>query len=155
MKKNNGQFQTDFVSEDDKAEWRTLFDGYADFYKVQMTDDIIDTVWNWLLDPDHVFEGLLTRDDTGRAVAIAHIRACPRPLGGCEIGFLDDMFVLPAARGSGVADAVFAALKDLAADRGWPSIRWITQHFNERGRGFYDKYTNGPSDFIMYQWNQQ
>jgi hypothetical protein len=35
----------------------------------------------------------------------------------------------------------------------WPTIRWITQHFNERGRAFYDRYTGGPSDFIMYQWN--
>lgn len=25
-------------------------------------------------------------------------------------------------------------------------------HFNERGRAFYDRYTSGPSDFIIYQW---
>jgi len=52
-------------------------------------------------------------------------------------------------------DALIIALKDLAAKRGWPVIRWITQHFNERGRAFYDRYTGGPSDFIMYQWNQE
>jgi hypothetical protein len=50
---------------------------------------------------------------------------------------------------------MFAALKDLAATRGWPTIRWITQHFNERGRAFYDRYTGGASDFIMYQWNHE
>ena len=26
------------------------------------------------------------------------------------------------------------------------------RNFNERGRAFYDRYTDGPSDFIMYQW---
>jgi len=147
-------FTTEFVSESDKAEWRVLFDGYADFYGVPMDNAIADEVWRWLLDPNHVLEGLLTRDAAGRAVGLAHVRACPRPLGACEVGFLDDMFVSPQARGSGAADAVFEALGRLAAERGWPAIRWITQHFNTRGRGFYDRYTGGPSDFIMYQWNQ-
>ena len=147
-------FQTEFVVETDKAEWRVLFDGYADFYRVAINDEIADKVWNWLLDPGHVLEGLLARDSTGSAVGLAHIRTCPRTLGGSEIGFLDDLFVLPEARGSGAADALLAALGDLADTRGWPSIRWITQHFNARGRAFYDRYTGGPSDFIMYQWNR-
>jgi len=148
------QIQTALVELGDKADWRGLFDGYAEFYGVAMTDSIADEVWRWLLDPGHVFEGLLARDDAGRAVGLAHVRACPRPLGGCEIGFLDDLFVLPEARGSGVAEALFAALAALARDRAWPTLRWNTQHFNARGRAFYDRYTDGPSDFILYQWNQ-
>jgi GNAT superfamily N-acetyltransferase len=147
-------YSTEFVTESDKAEWRPLFDGYAEFYGVPMDDTIADTVWNWLLDPNHVLEGMLTRDESGKAVGFVHVRACPRPLGGCDVGFLDDMFVEPEARGSGAADALFAALEELAEARGWPAIRWITQHYNERGRAFYDRYTEGPSDFIMYQWKQ-
>lgn len=145
-------FRTDFVTPQDKTEWRPLFDGYAEFYGINMTDTIADAVWTWLLDPDHVLEGLLVRDGGGRVVGMAHVRACPRPLGGCEMGFLDDMFVVPEARGSGAAEALFARLEELARERGWPVMRWVTQHFNERGRAFYDRYTGGPSDFIMYQW---
>lgn len=148
-------FETQFVTTNDQAEWRLLFDGYADFYHVPMDDAIADRVWAWLLDPDHVLEGLLTRDGSGAAVGMAHVRACPRSLGGGDIGFLDDMFVAPAARGGGAADALFDALAELASERGWPTIRWITQHFNERGRAFYDRYTAGPSDFIMYQWKPE
>ncbi|WP_328185274.1 GNAT family N-acetyltransferase [Marinobacter sp. OP 3.4] len=147
-------YHTAFVTGADKPQWRTLFNGYADFYGVPMDDTIADTVWSWLLDPNHVLEGLVVRDEGGAVVGLAHVRACPRPLGGCEMGFLDDMFVAPEARGTGAADALFEALRNLAAERGWPSVRWITQHFNERGRAFYDRYTNGPSDFIMYQWKQ-
>ena len=145
------EFRTAPVTPADEAEWRVLFEGYAAFYKVEMTDAIAARVFGWLLDPDHVLEGLVTRNAAGKAVGIAHIRACPRPLGGNDIGFLDDMFVDPEARGTGVADALFEALEELARERGWPSIRWITQHFNARGRAFYDRYTGGPSDFIMYQ----
>lgn len=145
-------FHAGFVTEGDKNEWRVLFDGYADFYRTSLSDAIADEVWRWLMDPVHVLEGLLARDDDGKAVGLAHVRACPRPLGGCDIGFLDDLYVLPEARGSGVADVLFAALRDLAAEREWPAIRWNTQHFNERGRAFYDRYTSGPSDFIVYEW---
>jgi GNAT superfamily N-acetyltransferase len=145
-------FRTDFVAERDQARWRALFDGYADFYGIAMDDATADRVWAWLLDPGHVVEGLVVRDERGDIVGFAHVRACPRPLGGGDIGFLDDMFVAPEARGSGAADALFEGLRALAAERGWPALRWITQHFNERGRAFYDRYTAGPSDFIVYQW---
>jgi GNAT superfamily N-acetyltransferase len=147
-------FRISFVTENDKAQWRVLFNGYADFYSVSMNDATAERVWAWLLDPDHVLEGLVARDEGGAIIGLAHVRACPRPLGGCDIGFLDDLYVLPEARGSGAADALFEALRALAAERGWPALRWITQHFNERGRAFYDRYTSGPSDFIMYQWKQ-
>jgi GNAT superfamily N-acetyltransferase len=145
------RFSTRFVSAPDKAEWRSLFNGYAEFYGTPMDDAIADRVWSWLLDPDHVLEGLLVHDGSGRAVGLAHVRTCPRPLGGCDIGFLDDMYVARDARGSGAADALFEALRNLAAERRWPAIRWITQHYNARGRAFYDRYTSGPSDFILYQ----
>ena len=147
-------FQIRLVNATDKAEWRLLFDGYANFYGVAMNDGIADSVWGWLQDPDHVLDGFIARNAQDVAVGMAHIRACPRSLAGGEIGFLDDLFVHPDARGSGAADALFAALKTHAETRGWAAIRWITQHFNERGRAFYDRYTDGPSDFIMYQWMQ-
>lgn len=147
-------FQTAFVTAADKPHWRPLFNGYAEFYGVAMNDQIADRVWTWLRDPDHVLEGLLVRDEQGRTLGMAHVRACPRTLAGGEVGFLDDLFVVPEARGSGAADALFEALQALATERGWSALRWITQHFNERGRAFYDRYTHGPSDFILYHWNQ-
>ena len=137
---------------DDESDWQRLFAGYADFYGVALDQSTADRVWGWLLDPGHVLEGLMLRDREDRAVGLAHVRGCPRPLAGGDIGFLDDLFVAPEARGSGAADVLFAALESLAADRGWPTIRWLTQSFNHRGRAFYDRYTGGPSDFIMYQW---
>lgn len=144
-------YEVGFVSTADEAQWKQLFYAYADFYQTPMDDAIAARVWAWLLDPAHPLEGLAAKTADGRMVGIVHVRACPRSLGGCEIGFVDDMFVAPDARGSGAADALVLALKQLAGQRGWPTLRWITQHFNERGRALYDRYTGGPSDFIVYQ----
>lgn len=145
-------FHVRAVTVDDQAAWLPLFQGYADFYQVELTRQIANEVWHWLCDPTHELEGLLAFNAAGEAVGMAHIRSCPRSLGGTHIGFLDDLYVVPQARGTGVADALMDALKDLAQQRQWPIIRWLTQHFNERGRAFYDRYTDGPSDFIAYQW---
>jgi len=147
-------FRIEPLVENDKHEWRELYDGYAEFYKAPMDDTIAGTVWGWLLDPGHVMEGYLARDGEGKAIGIVHVRACPDPLSGCEVGFLDDMYVVPEYRGSGVADALFETLRKHAAGRGWPEIHWITQHFNKRARAFYDRYTSGPSEFILYSWEQ-
>lgn len=144
-------YHTRPATSEDRAEWRVLFNDYADFYGVPMDDTIAGRVWAWLLDPAHVLEGLVACEADGEIVGIAHVRACPRPLAGRDVGFVDDMYVAPEARGSGAADALVEALRALAAERGWSTLRWITQHFNERGRAFYDRYTGGPSDFIMYQ----
>lgn len=146
-------FKTHLVTQKDQSEWRELFEGYAAFYNTPISDETADAVWHWLLDPQHVLEGLIVRDQRQVAVGFLHVRACPRPLGGCDIGFADDMYVLPAARGTGASDALFQEMHRLAAVRGWQAVRWITQHFNGRGRSFYDRYTDGPSDFIVYQWN--
>ncbi|MEQ8262122.1 GNAT family N-acetyltransferase [Pseudohaliea sp.] len=150
----NTSYSTQPLHPNDRADWQPLFEGYAAFYEVPVSKAIIDRVWNWLQEPSHPVEGLLARDSKGVAQGLVHFRACPRPLGGCYIGFVDDMFVSPYARGTGVADAMFDALAEIAACRAWPEIRWVTQHFNDRARRFYDRYSSGPSDFIMYRWNQ-
>ena len=39
------------------------FKGYADFYKVEMNNKILQTVWNWLYDKNHEVEGLVYEVD--------------------------------------------------------------------------------------------
>ena len=82
----------------DKKDWQKLYCGYADFYKVEMNPTILDTVWKWLINPQHELNGLVF-EIKGKIIAIAHYRRMPSPLRGKDIGFLDDLFVLPEFRG--------------------------------------------------------
>ena len=72
------------------------------------------------------------------------------PLRGTEIGFLDDLFVGPRARGSGVAEALLRELDRVAGQRGWGVVRWITRDGNYRARGLYDRLVE-RSDWITYE----
>ena len=104
-----------------------------------MNDQMADRIWGWIHDPAHPVECLLAKDAAGKAVGLAHVRAFPRPLLAATGGFLDDLFVDPAVRGQGVVDALMKALRELAAERGWVSVRWITADDNYRARSVYDR----------------
>jgi GNAT superfamily N-acetyltransferase len=135
---------------EDFADWRRLYEGYATFYKMPMNDEIAGTVWGWLLDPAHPLEALLARAGDGRIVGLAHFRPMPRPLTGSTAGFLDDLFVDPALRGSGLADRLLEAMGETGRRRGWSLIRWLTADNNFRARGVYDRHAQRTM-WITYQ----
>lgn len=122
----------------DRPDWERLYAGYAAFYKVAQTPEMRATVWTWLFDPAHQTRGLVA-EHQGRLIGLAHFRPFARPLSASTGGFLDDLFVDPAARGSGAADALIAAIAEEGRKQGWTVIRWITAEDNYRARALYDR----------------
>ncbi len=122
-----------------RADWERLYAGYAEFYRVLQTPEMRERVWSWINDPQHEVECLLAVDDADAPVGLAHFRAFARPLAASTGGYLDDLFVEPGARGSGAARALIAALAEVARERGWTVIRWITAEDNYRARTLYDR----------------
>ena len=47
------------VTRDDAAQWHHLYTGYAEFYRVEQTAEMRDTVLSWLLDDAHTSQGLV------------------------------------------------------------------------------------------------
>ncbi len=123
----------------DRTDWERLYTGYAEFYKVTQTADMRARVWSWIHDHRHEVEAFVAEDDTGRLVGLTHFRPFARPLSATTGGFLDDLFVDPAARGSGAARALIEAVSEEGRARGWSVIRWITAEDNARARALYDK----------------
>lgn len=126
-------------SPDDREVWRELYRAYADFYLEAVTDAQLDLTWSWITDPHHDVAALLVRDSAGTAVGLAHYRPYFRPLAAAVAGHLDDLFVVPAARGTGAVDALLEALRAIARQRGWSKIRWVTADDNYRARSKYDQ----------------
>lgn len=52
---------------------------------------------------------------------------------------MDDLFVTPEARGTGAADALILAVGNIAKDKGWGTVRWITADDNFSARSVYDR----------------
>ena len=122
----------------DKERWEKLYKGYADFYKVEMNDEILKTVWKWLFDQNHEVRGLVYEENS-KVIALAHYRKMPSPLRGKYIGFLDDLFVDPEHRGKKIGEKILSELKNISEKNEWGLIRWITRKDNERAKNLYDK----------------
>ena len=87
-------------------------------------------------------------------VGLAHFREMPSPLRGTNIGFLDDLFVLPEKRGGKVVTLLIEELKKEAIEKNWGIIRWITQDNNYRARNLYDKISQ-KTDWNTYEMKIQ
>jgi len=133
----------------DKKNWMKLYCGYAKFYKVTMNQDILDTLWGWILDNNHIVNGICYELDSN-IVGIAHYRTMPRPIKGKYIGFLDDLFVDPEFRGQKIAQKLINHLKSLSKANNWDGIRWITHSSNENAKKLYDKIANNTG-FELYE----
>ena len=60
--------------------------------------------------------------------------------------FLEDLFVLPEARGNGVGNALLSALAKLAIDRDCGRLEWSVLDWNDLAIGFYKRIGAVPMD---------
>tara|TARA_B100000965_G_scaffold71377_1_gene56342 strand:+ start:182 stop:619 length:438 start_codon:yes stop_codon:yes gene_type:complete len=138
-----------FLDQKDKENWSKLYNGYAEFYKVPMNKEILETLWGWIHDDSHIINGICYELED-RIVGIAHYRTMPRPIKGKYIGFLDDLFVEPHFRGQKIAQKLINHLKSLSKDNNWDGIRWITHFSNGNAKKLYDKIANNTG-FELYE----
>ena len=122
----------------DKVQWEKLYKGYADFYKVEMNDKILQTIWSWLHDKSHDVEGLVYEVED-KIIGLAHYRRMPSPLRGQYIGFLDDLFVDPKYSGQKIGEKLINQMKEISISRGWNLVRWITRNDNTKAKSLYDR----------------
>ena len=60
--------------------------------------------------------------------------------------YLEDLFVLPAARGRGVGKALLTAVAKLAVERNAGRLEWSVLDWNDPAIGFYRKLGAEPMD---------
>jgi ribosomal protein S18 acetylase RimI-like enzyme len=121
----------------DEVAWRRLFTAYREFYDLTPDETVVDRVWAWLQDEEVEVRGLVAEQD-GAVVGIAHHRRFHRPSSGTVGTYLDDLFVDPAARGSGAGRALLDHLARAARADGRSVVRWITAEDNLVARSLYD-----------------
>ena len=99
-----------------------------------------------VLDPSTVLLTAVAYDDDGRPVG----HACLRRLDGAMAGDLEikRIFVEPDARGSGVADALLAAVEQGARDEGVPRVVIHTGDRQHAALRFYERHGYTPIDIF-------
>jgi len=133
----------------DELAWRRLWAAYLDFYGATVPPEATSHTWGRILDPaGPMFGRVATLEEAavGFAICVIHEGTWSvRPT--C---YLEDLFVDPAARGTGVGRALLDDLVTLATDRGWASLYWHTRAGNAQARRVYDRYVPAD-DFVRYR----
>ena len=129
--------------------WIELYHKYAEYYQVDIPKDNFDLTWKWLTSENYPFWGILADVDS-KIVGFAHFRSLPSPLDSCEVGFLDDLFVLQEYRGKKIGYSLIEKVHQIGKNKNWPYINWITKDDNYTARTLYDKIST-KTDWNFYE----
>lgn len=138
------------IQPDDKAQWRSLWAAYLDFYDSSVPEAVYDTTFARLLDPARPAQnGLLAFSDR-RAVGLVHYIYHPHNWRIEDVCYLQDLYTDASVRGQGVGRALIEAVYAAADANGTPNVYWMTQEFNTQARQLYDRI-GSVTPFIKYQ----
>jgi GNAT superfamily N-acetyltransferase len=135
------------VAEADLEELLPLLRGYCEFYEVDPSDEALLAVSRALIaDPEREGVQLIARDASGRAIGFATVYWSWQTLNAARLAVMNDLFVAPEGRGTGVAERLIAACRERAADHGAAELAWQTARDNHRAQAVYDRIGGSRSD---------
>ena len=138
------------VTKTDLTELLPLMRAYCDFYEVAPSDDALLSLSRALLaDPEREGIQLLARDE-GRAVGFATIFWSWATTSAERIGVMNDLFVAPEARGTGLAAALIEACRAECAARGARKLTWQTALDNAAAIKVYDRVGATREQWVDY-----
>jgi GNAT superfamily N-acetyltransferase len=137
----------------DESSWRALWRGYCDFYGEPVTEAVTDRTWKRILDPDSDIMCIVAEVD-GQVYGFANCVVHENTWETQPVCLLEDLFVLPSARGHGIAKALIEWLRNAMRAEGWARLYWMTREDNELARKLYDQFAQADG-FVRYVIRQR
>ncbi len=134
----------------DFAPWEQLWLAYLRFYRATVSNEITAATFRRLCEQTDGMIGLVAVDDQGALAGLAHLVFHPSTWSADPYCYLEDLFVAPAARGTGTALQLLEAAFAESRRRGAARTYWETQEFNAPARSLYDQVAHRTS-FVIYE----
>ena len=134
---------------EDEPDWSRLWTAYLAFYSTVLPAEVHASTWARLLgDAYYDPRGLIARQG-GQAVGLVQFLVHRSGWKIEHVTYLQDLYVEPGTRCSGVGRALVEAVYAEADRRGTPAVYWMTQDFNTTARQLYDRIAK-LTPFIKY-----
>jgi GNAT superfamily N-acetyltransferase len=133
----------------DEAAWRGLWAAYLAFYDTTLPEAVFASTFMRLLGSDPQDFSCLIADVDGQPLGLAHFLFHRHGWKIENTCYLQDLYVDPRARGTGLGRALIEAVYAAADAAGAPSVYWLTQDFNHTARQLYDRVAR-VTPFIRY-----
>jgi GNAT superfamily N-acetyltransferase len=123
---------------DEIEEMLPLIRAYCEFYETEPQDEGLREMFRTLITDPSQGAVFIARDG-GRAVGFAALDWKWSSLKAARMGYLEDLFVDPEARGKGIADALIEACAARCRELGMPAMAWQTAPDNHRAQQVYNR----------------
>jgi GNAT superfamily N-acetyltransferase len=141
------------LREEDRDQWSILWDGYNAFYgrhgNTALPQEVTRTTWARFFDPAEPVYALVAERD-GRIVGLAHFLFHRSTTAIAPTCYLQDLFTVEDARGTGVGRALIEAVCERARAESSSRVYWQTHESNATARKLYDKVAE-YSGFLVYR----
>lgn len=128
------------VAAEDFGELLPLVRAYCDFYEASPSDEDLLSLFEALIEhPDCEGLQLLARSPAGEPVGFATLYWTWSTTRAGRSGVMEDLFVAPDARGSGVVEALIEQCVAQCRRRGAGPLSWQTAPANARAQRVYDR----------------
>jgi GNAT superfamily N-acetyltransferase len=134
---------------DDYQSSLMLWRGYCAALDSTVSDAIIEGAWRRILAPSEAIWCLLACQRKSEPVGFANYVLHLHTWSLQAVCYLEDLFVSPAARGSGAGRALIEALVALGREHDWRRVYWHTHENNYRARSLCDRVVP-RTDFVRY-----
>jgi GNAT superfamily N-acetyltransferase len=139
------------VREEDLQALLPLLRAYCDFYEATPSDEELLGVSRALIaDPDREGLQLIARDDVAGAAGFATVYWSWDTLLAARVGIMHDLYVAPAVRGRGVAEALIDACRFECRRHGAVKLGWQTARDNRRAQRVYERVGATRDEWIDY-----
>ncbi len=137
----------------DEAAWRKLWRGYCDFHEASVAEEVTNRTWKRILDPDSAVMCIVAEMD-GQVYGFANCVVHENTWETQPVCYLEDLFVIPSARGHGIGKSLIEWLRNAMRAEGWARLYWMTRVDNAQARKLYDQFTTAD-DFVRYVVSQK
>ena len=129
--------------------WLPLWQGYLTFYKATLAPEITERTFARFLDPaEPMWAAVAERD--GQLLGLVHCVVHRSTWSLTHYAYLEDLFVTPAARGTGAGRALIEWVQQEARLQQCSKLYWHTQRDNAVAQQLYNRLAR-QSGFIEYQ----
>lgn len=123
----------------DRDDWLRLWDGWQHHMAGRVPETATDAAWRMMMTPGSGLAALIARSDR-TAVGFATVSLTPFAWTGGPILFLQDLFVAPAARGTGTGTALLKAVYGFAERESASQVFWMVDENDPELQGFYERH---------------
>ncbi|WP_049871253.1 GNAT family N-acetyltransferase [Ramlibacter tataouinensis] len=132
----------------DEAAWLRLWQGYCVSCGVSLAPEVSQRTWKRILDPDSAVMCIVAEVD-GQVYGFANCVVHENTWEAQPVCHLEDLFVLPSARGHGIGAALIEWLRNAMRAEGWAQLYWTAPPDDTAARALYDRFAQADG-FVRY-----